>query len=110
MAAATLQGVAGRATDLPGWQLFGQVDRFTYTLVDAQGRTVDVRDHVPTREYWFVDHTMPLQIARWLARTQPERAPLSGTVTVWRRGQPQTHRFVVARGLFVIEPPLESIP
>lgn len=108
MALSLLQGVAGllEPRRFPGWQLFRNVDRFEYSMVDGSGRAVDVRDYLPRRAYWFITRTVPLAVGLWLARTRPEMAPLSGSLVVWDGKVERRHLFLITSEMIAIDPPL----
>lgn len=108
MGLACLQGVVGllEPRRFPGWQLFRKIDRFEYSMVDRGGRAVDVREYLPSRAYWMVSRATPIAVGLWLARTQPQRAPLSGRLVVWDGGVARQHRFLITADAIVVDPPL----
>ena len=112
MALALVQGVVGLMAPrrFPGWQLFRRVDRFEYSMVDRGGRSVDVRDYLPSRAYWINSRAAPIAVGLWLARTHPEAAPLSGRLRVWDGGVARQHRFLISVDALVVDPPLQERP
>ena len=96
MAASLAQGVAGvRDARIPGWQMFKQMDRYTYEIRDADGEPVDLRDFVFERAYSIVDLRSVFGISAWVAERYPERAPLGGTLQVWNGQEWEAYRFQV---------------
>lgn len=59
---------------LPGWKMFESVERFTYRLIDAQGRSVDVRDYLP-REAHLIDRRQLRRVAQFIREREAQRGP-----------------------------------
>lgn len=59
---------------LPGWKMFATVAPADVTLVDRDGRRVDLLALVP-RGAWIVDEQQLARVAVWACRRDPSRAP-----------------------------------
>jgi hypothetical protein len=84
-------------TDLPAWKMFHTVPRYRYELRDAQGIAIRAHDYMPERAYFLTGAQFPAQLAVWLAKVHPERAPIEGRVTLLTKTE-TIHEFQVSAG------------
>lgn len=83
-------------SSLPVWGLFRHFDRFDYTLIDADGRSLQLRDYVQRRAYVTCDHRQVYLIGRWLVDSGNARAPVWGRTSAWNSfGPPTTSEFTI---------------
>jgi hypothetical protein len=68
---------------LPVWGLFRRFERFDYSLVDADGKSLRIGDFVQRRAYVTCDHRLVYLIGSWLVESGRARAPLWGRLNVW---------------------------
>lgn len=61
---------------LPGWKMFESVEAIDASLVDKDGRDVDLAASLP-RGARIVDHGELHEVVRWVCTRHPERAPFT---------------------------------
>ncbi|MEO8178602.1 MAG: hypothetical protein ABI895_07205 [Deltaproteobacteria bacterium] len=83
--------------DLPAWKMFRTVPRYRYELRDAQGTAIRAHDYMPKRAYFLTGTQYPAQLAVWLAKEHPERAPIEGRITLITSTE-TTRKFQVSAG------------
>jgi hypothetical protein len=59
---------------LPGWKMFESVEVFSYRLLDAHGRSIDVRDYLP-RDAQLIDRQQLRRVAQYIREREADRGP-----------------------------------
>ena len=96
--AGLVHSVAGMFMSIPSWKMFGYVPRYDYEMQDGSGQTIRLHDHVPDRAYVIMSPVFVRRMATWLARTDPDRLPLTGQWRELKGNEIRVTRFSVKRG------------
>lgn len=61
--------------DLPSWKMFESVAPLSYRLSDAQGRSIDVHDYLPSNAQ-LIDQQQLRRIVQFIRTREAARGPL----------------------------------